>query len=210
MVPPNLSGFKGYSRRLDLAIAFAAREHAGQKRKSSDVPYVAHPFHVAVILMKHGLDEDLVVAGLLHDVVEDCGVAVETLRAEFGERVAGLVAAVSEKKKEAGEERHRPWRVRKEEQLAHLDGAPADVAALKAADALHNASSVLLDAERAGAEVWKRFNASPEEQAWYYGEIARRVEARLGADHPLARELGEAVGRLVALPRASPGAPPSF
>jgi hypothetical protein len=92
----------------------------------------------------------------------------------------------------------RPWRQRKQEQLDHLGDASADVAALKAADALHNASCTVTDVERHGAAVWARFNASPGETIWYYGEIARACGRQLGAAHPLVRELESAVARLAA------------
>lgn len=190
----------GFSTRFDAALAFAASAHREQPRKGTGVPgvpYIVHPVQVATILLRHGFDEDLVVAGLLHDTVEDCGVALEALRAQFGEAVAALVDAVSERKTDDGGEA-RPWRTRKEEQLAHLAASGPRVAALKAADALHNAASTLADVRREGPSIWSRFNASPQASVWYYGEVARLCGERLGADHPLTRELTAAVAALAA------------
>lgn len=184
----------GFSHRLDAALAFSARAHRTQVRKGSDVPYIIHPVHVAMILVAHGFDEDLAIAGLLHDTVEDCGVSLESIAERFGEGVAALVNAVSEQKTDDGGEK-RPWRVRKQGQLDHLAGADARSAALKAADALHNASATLSDLRANGPAVWKRFNASREDSLWYYGEVARLVGERLG-DHSLARELSDTVAEM--------------
>src|SRR5919205_1265861 len=125
-----------FSSRYDAALVLAARAHRDQVRKGTDIPYIAHPVHVSVILMRHGFGEDLAIAGLLHDVVEDCDVPLAVITSEFGDEVARLVEAVSETKAVDGAEL--PWEQRKAEKLAHLQHAGPDVAALKAADAIHN------------------------------------------------------------------------
>lgn len=112
------SSGSAYSTRLDRALAVAAKAHAGQNRKGTDIPYIMHPFHVALILDRHGYPEDVVIAGVLHDVLEDTDHAEASLRAEFGDEVVRLVKSVTEVKTEGGTKR--PWRVRKEEQLEHL------------------------------------------------------------------------------------------
>jgi (p)ppGpp synthase/HD superfamily hydrolase len=157
---------------------------------------VQHPVHVAILLLKHGLDEAVVIAGVLHDVVEDTSVTLDEVRAQFGDRVAELVGAVSETKMDAADAtKHRPWRVRKEEQLATLAKASLDVVALKAADALHNGMTTLRDVRAHGDAAWGRFNAPKSDQLWIHRAIADGVRARLG-DHPLARELEDAVAAL--------------
>jgi hypothetical protein len=118
--------------------------------------------------------------------------------------VAELVAAVTETKTEASSDPVRPWRVRKEEQLAHLAQATREVAALKAADALHNCHSTLRDLDESGPVAWQRFNAPARDQAWYYRSIAEHVGERLG-DHALARELREAAFELASRVPASNG-----
>jgi (p)ppGpp synthase/HD superfamily hydrolase len=182
-----------FSRRFDAALAFAARAHRTQVRKGTDVPYIIHPVEVAIILGRHGFDEDVQIAGLLHDTVEDTEVSVDDVRGTFGDEVARLVTAVTEVKDESGG--RRPWRVRKEEMLAHLEHADRSIAALKAADALHNAQATITELDSAGVTVWSRFNAPPADSAWYYGEVARLCARALG-DHPLARELLDAVDTL--------------
>jgi (p)ppGpp synthase/HD superfamily hydrolase len=187
---------QAYSPRLNAALMFAARAHRAQLRKGTNVPYIVHPFQVALILKLHGFDEDVVIAGALHDTVEDCGCSVADIAAEFGEEVARLVAGVSETKTDDGGAR-RPWRVRKEEQLAHLAQADSHMAALKAADSLQNCASTVSDLQAHGPGFWDRFNAGATDLVWYYQEVARLVGARLG-DHPLARELKESVAELSA------------
>jgi (p)ppGpp synthase/HD superfamily hydrolase len=187
----------GFSPRLDAALVFAARAHRAQVRKGSDIPYIIHPVQVAMILLTHGFDEDLAIAGLLHDTVEDTGASLDEIEAIFGVGVRDLVAAVSETKIDDGGER-RPWRARKQEQLDHLAASGERVAALKGADALHNSSSTLADLQVHGPSAWRRFNAPVEDSLWYYGEVARLVGERLG-DHALARELQAAVDRMAKL-----------
>lgn len=187
------SGF-AYSEAIDRALAFAATAHRTQTRKGTETPYIMHPVHVAMILMRHGFGEEVVMAGLLHDVVEDCDIELAEIHSRFGARVAELVDYVTERKQEPGE-RKRPWRERKEEQLSRLREMDEEAAALKAADCLHNCQTTLADLEELGDALWSRFNAGPDEQRWYYGSIVSILRDSLG-DHPLARELSEAVAKL--------------
>ncbi|MCS6913902.1 MAG: HD domain-containing protein [Myxococcales bacterium] len=183
-----------YSRALDEALALAAQAHHGQLRKGSDVPYIQHPVHVALLLVRHGFPDEVVIAGVLHDVVEDTDVQLSYIAARFGTEVARLVEGVTERKTdEAGQER--PWRTRKEEQLRHLAEADPACAALKAADALHNCQTTLGDVMRLGAAAWSRFKVPAEEQLWYYTNLAQLVRQRLGP-HPLCDELEAAVAEL--------------
>ena len=188
---------QGFSQRLDAALVFAARAHRKQVRKGSDIPYIIHPVQVSLILQRHGFDEDLAIAGLLHDTVEDTGASLDEIAAAFGDEVRALVAAVTEAKTDDTGER-RPWRVRKQEQLDHLAAAGARVAALKAADALHNSASTLADLHNSGPAIWRRFNAPVEDSLWYYGQVAALVRNHLG-DHALARELEDTVAQMAAL-----------
>ncbi|HEY3353859.1 MAG TPA: HD domain-containing protein [Polyangia bacterium] len=176
------------------ALVYAAQAHGATTRKGTTLPYVLHPIEVAATLLRHGASRELVTAGLLHDVVEDTGTSVDEIRAHFGGEVAALVAAVTEQKLNAqGEERD--WRVRKDEQLAHLAQAPRDVALLKAADTLANARAIVGDWKQVGDVVWERFNAGKERQAWYYTQVFEVARMRLGA-HALVKELRLAIAEL--------------
>jgi (p)ppGpp synthase/HD superfamily hydrolase len=185
---------RAYSVPLDRALALAASAHRHQERKGSSVPYIMHPVHTAMILLKHGFPEEVVVAGVLHDVVEDTEVTLSQIEAEFGAEVARLVDAVSERKREEGGPLL-PWRQRKSERIEHLREADHHVAALKSADALHNVFAMVRDIEVHGPSAWQRFRGSQADQLWYYTTLAAVLRQRLGG-HPLSVELDEAVAQL--------------
>ena len=182
-----------FSQRYEAALALAACAHRKQPRKGSDVPYIVHPVHVSVILLRHSFGEDVVVAGLLHDVVEDQDVPLADIEAVFGPAVAEMVGVLSEKKREGGVPR--PWEVRKQEKLDQLREASPGAVAVKAADSLHNAQAMIRDLRREGPAFWDNFTRGPAKSLWYYQSVAAIVGERLG-DHPLARELDEAVREL--------------
>lgn len=178
-----------YSPRYDQALAFAAQAHHTQLRKGTSIPYIAHVVHVSVILMRHGFSEDLAVAGLLHDVIEDCGVEAATVAAQFGAEVARLVVAVSEPKGTVS------WEAAKTAKIAFLATGGPDVAALKAADAIHNVQSILADLDRIGDAIWSRFKRGAQPTLWYYNEIVAKVQQWLPT-HPITAELVAVVARL--------------
>jgi (p)ppGpp synthase/HD superfamily hydrolase len=189
-----------FSARFDEALAFAACAHRAQVRKGTPdpgVPYIVHPVHVATILIAYGFDEDLAIAGLLHDTVEDCAIDGGEIASRFGDAVAGLVHAVTEQKTD-GAGTKRPWRDRKLDVLAHLRAGGPRVAALKCADALHNAATTVHELDRNGPGVWGRFNAGPADTVWYYRQIVELSAAQLGADHALVLELARVVEHLAA------------
>ena len=82
------------SDRLDRAIEVAKKAHEGQLRKTGE-PYIIHPLAVKKILEEWGMDEDTVIAGVLHDTVEDTDLTLDDIRKEFGESVAFLVDGVT-------------------------------------------------------------------------------------------------------------------
>ena len=159
---------------IEAADRFAARSHRGHLRKGTERPYVEHPREVARLLTEAGAGEEVVVAGLLHDTVEDTGVTVAELREEFGQGVADLVAAVSEDKS-------RSWEERKRHTVAKLASAPEDVLLLTVADKLANARAIRAD----GDGVWARFNRPYPLQRRYYRAAVRALERR-SPDGPLA------------------------
>ena len=130
--------------RLEQAIRFAAVGHQGQVRRSSGVPYVEHVVAVAWILDRAGFDEDVVIAGLLHDLVEDTPATLADVEQRFGRDVAELVAHCSEAKTD-DQGRKRPWIDRKSDHLAALRKAPVGARAIVLADKLHNLISIDID-----------------------------------------------------------------
>src|SRR5579862_7262399 len=99
-------------QRFLRALVFAAEKHAGQTRKASTIPYIAHLMGVASLVLEAGGDEDLAIAALLHDVVEDCGGApiLAEVRRRFGPRVAKVVDGCTD----SDTTPKPPWRQRKE------------------------------------------------------------------------------------------------
>ncbi len=186
---------KGYSQQYEEALQVAAVAHRQQMRKGSDLPYLVHPIHVSVILLRHGFPTEVAVAGLLHDVVEDQGYALADIEDRFGSQVRGIVEALSEEKLDSRGEK-RAWKLRKREALQQAREASRQAVAVKAADVLHNAHSFIRDLGREGPEMWDHFNRGPLPQLDHYYKVLELVEERLGG-HPLAAELADAVDKLV-------------
>lgn len=154
---------------IDHAIAFAAKAHEGQYRKMTDVPYISHPFAVGMILMQEGCSEEMVAAGILHDVVEDTAATQNELVHEFGETIAGIVEGCSEPDKSLS------WKKRKVHTIEYLKTATSEVKVVAAADKLHNIRSIQEDQKTLGEGIWERFNKGKNEQAWYYQEIVKSL-----------------------------------
>jgi (p)ppGpp synthase/HD superfamily hydrolase len=155
--------------RFVRAFEFAAEKHAGQTRKASTIPYIAHLMGVTSLLLEAGGDEDLAIAALLHDVVEDCGGApmLKEVRKRFGTRVAKVVDECTD----ANTFPKPPWRERKEKYLRRLEKAGAGTRLVSAADKLNNVRSILSDYRVIGEAVWARFNGGREGTLWYYREL---------------------------------------
>lgn len=150
--------------RLTRATKFATERHAGHFRKDSDIPYIVHPMEVMSLLAAMGADDDLMIAGVLHDVVEDTPTTIEEVRAEFGERVAELVAGHSDDKTKS-------WQERKEAEIAATEEGELALKMLVLADKLANIRSLYSDLSRFGERVWYKFNQPREKQDWFYSKM---------------------------------------
>jgi (p)ppGpp synthase/HD superfamily hydrolase len=152
--------------RFLRAFEFAAEKHKYQTRKASTIPYIAHLMGVASLVLEAGGDEDLAIAALLHDIVEDCGGApmLTQIRRRFGSRVAKIVDGCTD----ADTYPKPPWRERKENYIARLREEDADTRLVSAADKLNNVRSILSDYREIGESVWSRFNGKREGTLWYY------------------------------------------
>ncbi len=143
---------------------------------------------VSGLVLEHDGGEELAVAGLLHDAIEDCGTEHEAvIESRFGARVARIVRALTDvdvKPKPA-------WRPRKEAYVAHLEMADQDVLLVSCADKLHNAGSILLDVRNVGLGMFDRFNVQRSETFWYFRTLADLFLRRL--HNPIARRLDTVV-----------------
>lgn len=170
------------------AFEFAAKQHSGQTRKASTIPYIAHLMGVASLVLEAGGDEDLAIAALLHDVVEDCGGTpmLKEVERRFGNRVAAIVDGCTD----AYEIPKPPWRERKESYIRRLKRESADTRLVSAADKLNNVRAILSDYRAVGESVWSRFNGGRDGTLWYYrtlrDEFLRRKPNRITRDFDLA------------------------
>ncbi len=185
--------------RFLRAFALAAEKHSRQTRKASTIPYLAHLMGVASLVLEFGGDQDLAIAALLHDVVEDCGglPMMKEVKRSFGPRVAKIVDECTDS---YGEPKG-PWRDRKEAYLGHLKNAGPDTRLVSAADKLNNVRSILADYREVGEAVWERFNGGRAGTLWYYRAL--RDEFERAKPNRLVREFALAVRELEAIAAAA-------
>ena len=150
-----------YTQRMKDAIVFSIKTHEihrKQKRKGKDIPYITHPLTVGIILAHAGASEDVIIAGLLHDTIEDSSpekkVTKAMIREHFGEHVAELVDSVTE------QDQSRSWGESKQEALAHIQVLSHDALMVKMGDTLSNVSELMDDHFRDGDATFDRFHAS--------------------------------------------------
>lgn len=175
------------------AMEFAARAHRGQYRKGTRLPYITHPVNAAVILIRAGATDEMAAAAILHDTVEDTPVTINTIKREFGNEVARIVAAATEKPKA-----FTSWKCRKQEHIEKFIDHAEDEAVVICADKLDNILSILTDINEKKEEfaylnqsllaenqdefnrsqrayymtVFERFRAPYPELKWYYRGLA--------------------------------------
>ena len=132
---------------IDLAIEVAVRAHQNQVRKGTDIHYITHPMAVGIILAKAGCPDEITVAGILHDTVEDTPITLDYIRDTFGKKVTMLVEGASEPDKSL------PWEERKEHKVNYLKTAPLSVRLVACADKLHNIRTIVAEHEKIGDQV---------------------------------------------------------
>jgi (p)ppGpp synthase/HD superfamily hydrolase len=198
----------GYSDAINHALAFAAKHHDRQVRKGTKLPYLTHPANVAVILTRYGRDDDTVVAGILHDVIEDCvrdgytrAMLEQRVGDKFGENVLETVLGVTYRRQDddgielSSEDR-------KEDYLERLGGANEPARWVCAADKIHNASTIISDLRRTvdAETIWSRFSGGKTATVQWYRNVYDRLR-EVGFDAPIMSELGRVVAELEQLGR---------
>ncbi|HEY7300511.1 MAG TPA: HD domain-containing protein [Xanthobacteraceae bacterium] len=187
------------TERFDRALLYATHVHGGQARKGTTTPYVAHLLAVAATVLEYGGDEDLAIAALLHDSVEDQGgtARLDDVRNRFGARVARIVEACSDSLANTAKgERKAHWHERKQNYIAHLETADEDILRVSLADKVHNARAILRDFRNrdVGETIWARFSQPKEDTLWYYRSLAEKFCKKLPGQ--LSDELREIVSVL--------------
>ena len=180
-----------YNQRIDAALKFAVKAHKHQVRKTDqDTPYVYHPICVGMILRDAGLSENVVIAGILHDTIEDTDTKAEEIEEIFGLKVRELVESVSENK-------NLPYDELKQKYLEVVLAGNDETKAISIADSLHNINSLIDAVETQGEGVWKNFTKDGELTAEHY---IHKVEAILEVwPHPMAKEALEQALKLQTL-----------
>lgn len=167
------------SSRFTQAIDYARHLHI-ETRKATNIPYMAHLLGVASLVMGENghapipVTEDMVIAAILHDTVEDHGgmPRLQDIEHNFGAEVARLVKGLTDSFAEDPSERA-PWEERKRAYVERLGREPLDVQLISAADKLYNARTILSDYRDIGNRVFERFKRGGDEQLWYFSELLR-------------------------------------
>ena len=167
---------------LDRAIIFAVQAHAGTERRGKGFPYIVHPMEVMEIVATMTTDQELLAAAALHDTVEDTDVTVDQIRAEFGDRIALLVADESEERPE-GVSEEESWHDRKQAAIDHLAKASHDAKIVALGDKLSNIRAIARDYAEMGDALWNRFHATdPRDHEWHYRGLADALSELRGTE----------------------------
>ena len=157
---------------LDRAIVFAVKAHAGTERRGKGFPYIVHPMEAMEIVATMTPDQELLAAAALHDTVEDTDVTIEQIRAEFGDRIASLVAAESDDVV-VGVSEEDSWHGRKQAAIDRLARAPHDAKMVALGDKLSNMRAIARDYAMQGDKLWSLFHTTdPKEHEWHYRGLA--------------------------------------
>lgn len=161
------------------AMSYATFWHKDDVRKSTDITYICHPLSVAALVLEASGDEDQAIAGLLHDVAEDCGgeERLTEIKERFGSRVEHIVRGCSDSLVAKGQEKAE-YLQRKLAHIEHLSESDADILLVTAADKTHNARAIASDAQSIGAEIWERFNGTREQILEYHNSIYSILEEK--------------------------------
>ena len=157
------------SVNIQKAIVFATQKHEGKKRKGTDIPYIVHPMEVMQILTDMNCEEAVIIAGILHDTLEDTDTTPEEIREAFGENILAIVQTESEDKSKT-------WKERKQRTVDELTEASTESKQVCFADKLSNIRSMYRDKLNVGEKIWERFNADKNNIAWYYRSIANALK----------------------------------
>ena len=160
---------------VDRAILFAVKAHSGTERRGKGFPYVIHPMEAMAIVATITPDPELLAAAALHDTVEDTDITLDVLRAEFGERVAKLVADESDVFTE-GKSEEETWHQRKKAAIDRLARAPHDAKIVALGDKLSNMRAIARDYAAQGDALWNIFHAKdPKDHEWHYRGLAESL-----------------------------------
>lgn len=168
--------------KIHEAIIYAGKRHAGQVRKGTSLPYLVHPMEVMGILIENNCSENVIIAGVLHDIIEDTcedndvirDIVRKEIKSIFGQEVLELVDSASEDKTKT-------WKERKQATINNLAHDSKEAQEVCCADKLSNILSIYADKQKMGDKIFNRFNAPKEELKWYYEGIATTLTKLSGS-----------------------------
>lgn len=164
---------------IEKAIRISVLAHRDQARKGDGLPYIIHPFAVALKLAKHNFSDAVIAAALTHDVLEDTDYPEEKLKEELNEEVLEIVRAVTN-------DDSLPWEEKKKKYIETVRKGPEGAKAVALADKIHNLESLLAAYAEQGPEIWKRFNRGREQKLWFENEVLKMLKETW--QHPLIEE----------------------
>lgn len=164
---------------IEKATRIAAVAHQNQTRKGDDLPYIIHPFMVAMKLTKYGFSEETVAAALVHDVLEDTDFPEKKLEKELGNKVLKIVKTVTN-------DDTLVWEEKKKKYIETVKNGSEEAKAVATADKIHNLESLLVAYEEQGPIIWQKFNRGKEQKVWFEKEMLKMLKKTW--QHPLIKE----------------------
>ncbi len=186
-----------YTPKMMMAVRFSIRTHEiyqKQKRKGKDVAYITHPLTVGMILARAGADEDVIIAGTLHDTIEDSikekKVTRELLEKKFGARVANIVESVTE------DITIKSWEEKKRQALEHVEHFSHESLLVKSADVIANGAELIDDYAKGGEPIFARFGAGKKRMLENQLAVIAAILAKWKGN-PLSPDLNELAKNLI-------------
>jgi len=164
---------------IEKAVRVSVAAHKDQTRKGDDLPYIIHPFMVAIKLAKYNFPDTVIAAALTHDVLEDTEFPEDKLMDELGDEVLEIIKAVTN-------DDSLPWEEKKSKYVETVRNGSDGAKAVAVADKIHNLESLLIAYEAQGSELWKKFNRGKEQKLWFEIEVLKMLKETW--QHPLIEE----------------------
>ena len=186
--------------RFEDALQLASDLHRRQKRRTTQVPYMAHLMGVSALALEatayhEPIDREAIAIGaLLHDAIEDQGdkITLADIRERFGEHVHNIVLGCTDDIPDPDRKKRTTWRERKERFVASIGNKHRDVQLVCCADKLYNSRAIMIDYRKIGEQIWDRFSAEKSQTLWYYESLQQAFESSWN-DNPLLPEFSTEV-----------------
>lgn len=177
--------------KIEYAIYYATKAHKNQRRKIEDVDMIFHPFTVGMLLQRNKCDEDIVAAGILHDVVEDTEHSFDDIERDFGKQVRQYVYDASEPDKSL------EWEDRKKHTIMHIRTAPLGSKLIVACDKISNLEDLADCIDLYGEEkAWSSLKRKKDKQKWYYTSVYESCIDGVDETHPIFIRYKEVLEKL--------------